>query len=451
MRPSISDERLSLLAEWSLYNDVFTQVLDNLMFYISRIDGSASSKFDVILSYPKFKYWKKLVDLHNQFLIELVPYLDSLNIPYIIIKGQNLQNYYKTSPRFQRDIDIFLMNLDDSWKVISLLRHQGFSIDKIKLGFINLCRDKGENATYYLLTNLSKKAEDGLDLCVDLHAGAFPICGNLAIYPMDIFPEMILVDFEYKGCKVKLPSPSISGSLLILLAHICQHWLVTYRDINDLHVLLKHTDSTFDWEAFLKVIRKYSLDEIFRSITSLAKTDGVPIKLGNTKARYENLTNIFFAKSYLRILIERGYFLITANVKLWNSFPQGITECFTHLFYLMINNSPWYSPINNRPFRIFPNRVVQNLRVVSKQVHLELLRETSSIHRILQQYRTLPSQFTRISDTIFIYEEKSEHELIICPIGILTQAGYSQGLSAKEKAVLEKLSNRVLSDFALRE
>jgi hypothetical protein len=58
------------------------------------------------------------------------------------------------------------------------------------------------------------------------------------------------------------------------------------------------------------------------------------------------------------------------------------------------------------------------------------------MEQILQKYRVLPQKFTRISNTILLYEEKNKNELIFCPLGILAQAGYSQGLTAQERADL---------------
>jgi len=441
----VDEDRLPILADWALYNDVFTQVLFNLEVLGQNGERQLQSQFRVVSTYPKFEIWKKTLAIHNEHLFLLINLLNSVNTPYTLIKSHNLQQYYGQSPRFQRDIDILLPNIDDGWKVISVLQKDGFVIEKIKLGLIDPCRNNGFKTTYYLLVNLSKIIESEPELNIDVHAGAFPICGSLAIYPEEIFTNIQPLYFEYDNRVTLIPSPSAENSILILIAHLCQHWLVTYRDINDLKAITYYGNKQLDWNSLFLALDKYGLNEIFQCLAQLANIsigEDILIGWGKKSRKYKCLLDIFSKRDYLRVLAERAYFLSRSNALLYNNGFQGTVNGLTDLFYLMVNNSPFYNPINNRPFKIYPNRVVQNLRQGSKQVRLEMLVVNPIPLNLIELSN---KRYSRLTDTTIIFFENSETELIVCPIGILTQSGYSSLLTDNEKTKLVSLAKKLLS------
>ena len=433
IKNSLLEKNICLYGQWARHHDILPQFICNLDKTNDKFIATWRETLRRITNYDQVM---ETVLAHNTETNNIMQVLNTNIINCKLIKGQNLQNIYNDFLRYQRDIDLLVKDISDGWKVLHQLLGFGYVIDKIKLG---IGRDNNGVRDYFLIS-LRRSVADKTIL-VDLHIGEYPICGFISVKSNVFFDNNLELEYPI-------------GEILILCAHIAQHWRVKFRDINDLYLLLKDRDDM--WWKIIYRLKKYNLDGIFLSLYSLVnKVYGVGtyqqlscIRKYNHKYKYT--FSIFGPRRHLLILIERLRFLIRGN-KLIGKIHMY--QPMVDLAFLIINNKPWFNPINNRSFKIYQSRVIQPL-LPHRQIALDgICQSNDSVNRlndfVKQEVNICNANrvhLCKLSENFYVAEKGTINEFFITPIGFLTQCGYSGKLNNLEREHIEKfIQNNLIS------
>jgi hypothetical protein len=365
---------------------------------------------------------------HNSEFLKVATLLDENSIEYIVIKGQDVQFYYQRSQRFQRDIDLLFYDLDTGWKVINLLEKIGYRSQKIKLGFTNKIT--------YLVAPLVAQI-DGIEISIDIHAGAFPVCGEYSISSQELFENCRFKKSGNQNIRV----PSIENMIIILLAHICQHWLVTFRDINDFYALIR--SDTINWTIILEKCKRLGLCTILQILSNKASTIYPCSKEINIPMEYKlNATfNLFHKRKHFLVLLERFGFLKSIFTLYYQNKFLGLVTSILRIYYLITNNNPWYFPINNRAFKIYNDRKIRKFSG-SHQISIEKLTDlgTENIYLLTSMF----DGTRKLSETTFVINPGRKKEIIITPYTVYSQCDYYHGLGKPQKIKLLEKNREIL-------
>lgn len=450
LRRIVPPERINAIASWAKYNDVVPQILENARSAASLGFIEFEHWTDEFEKACDYDCWFEATRVNSLALPGILAGLAARHIRFIVFKSQDLQGYYGKSSRFQQDIDLIFPDIDAGWTALRHLIETGALIGKVKLGNVQINAGPYSPSLMYLLAPLEVPTFSGKTAKLDLHAGGFPFCGSLALPTMQMFENVKEVWFEDSKCS--MPTCSREYAILILCAHITQHWLLTFRDVNDFYALCKHAE--VDWEWLAVEAKRTGLKGVLITLAKLVEetyeVDLVPVHLQDDAALLEYSAMLFKPRNYLLVLLERLRYLIATHSAVQGDRRRGFLQGMRDLSYLMLNNRPWYDPINNRPYRVFHRRSVQSLSG-SKQVTLYRLPFSLGNGSLAQAQKEVQDLFAAsnnarsLSPNCVVINEKEETEIVANVAGLFTQCGYQGQITSLERALLTRVGDKLLS------
>jgi hypothetical protein len=426
---------------WAEKNDVLPQWIINLEKKVCKENSYSVEWIEKIKQKSRYQEILNTIVTHDKALPLIRDCLDTIGVNYGIIKGQNYKPFYCGYTRAQRDIDIIVRDLSSGFMVLEQLISMGYEMEKVKFG-VGIKNGNHKKLIYYLLVPMHKKMLNGAKVSVDLHAGDFPICGLISINAEIILPRISSSNLGSHDVTYR----ELESAILVLCAHIAQHWLVSFRDINDLYTLILHSHQ-LDWKRLIDSLNVLGLGEIFYCLCVL--TDNIYRDFNMPKDFfrshsfiYPHTFNLFQDKKHLLILLERFRFLIRANTRIYGNLRSGLVQSMKDIFFLVINNSPWYTPKNNRPFRLYHSRVVQPL-VPHRQLALDYVFRFShgwdSYLGKIEEISSKKQMTVRfLSYNCILLNENKLDEIFLTPLGVFAQCSYKGQLKPLERKALQK-------------
>ncbi|MEU9244794.1 nucleotidyltransferase family protein [Streptomyces sp. NPDC048385] len=168
-----------------------------------------------------------------------------------VIKGFNNARFYvDPSPRWSRDIDVYVPDWAACLAVVRLLRERGYVFDEEECPWFKAEFEHGR--TEY--GQLFLVRVDGARFSrVDIHFGTYSVgAGDYLDFPLTDFYEPVAPDLGYQGVNP-------TGTLLVMFAHALSDGYVSVKDANDT-VSLALTRDDVDFGRLAREIRRHSLE-----------------------------------------------------------------------------------------------------------------------------------------------------------------------------------------------
>ncbi|MEV1049965.1 nucleotidyltransferase family protein [Streptomyces sp. NPDC049887] len=168
-----------------------------------------------------------------------------------VIKGFNNARFYRDpSPRWSRDVDVYVPHWAACLAVVRLLRERGYVFDEEECPWFKAEFEHGR-AEYGQLFLV--RAEEGRFSRVDIHFGTYSVgAGEYLDFPLTDFYEPVAPDLGYQGVNP-------TGTLLVMFAHALSDGYVSVKDVNDT-VSLALTRDDVDFGRLAREIRRHSLE-----------------------------------------------------------------------------------------------------------------------------------------------------------------------------------------------
>ncbi|MGI8552975.1 MAG: nucleotidyltransferase family protein [Dehalococcoidia bacterium] len=178
-------------------------------------------------------------------------------IPILLIKGAAVSRLYPDGfIRDQDDIDLVVPTWRGGWATLHCLNACGFTIKTLHLGKIG-----------------PRALVGGAD-CAD--AAGVQVEARFPKYP-NMSSSTIETPLWDRAVEISLAPavnyliPSYEDSLLILLAHICKHGSMCWRDINDAYLLIASAPMSLDWDYIAHIARQNALAGLLQAVLQIVE------------------------------------------------------------------------------------------------------------------------------------------------------------------------------------
>lgn len=219
--------------------------------------------------------------LQDEAFTDVVKALSENGIRFIYIKGNAVKTLYPEGcPRQMGDYDLVVPDLDEFWKLISLVMELGFDYQMTpSFGILN---DEVVGVGGFF------KQLDNCMIELEVSVGSF-VMGEVSWLSGDFWGESRLIDIN--GVDVPVPSPE--DMILILTGESVGNKLIRLRDAVDLHLLLAQPE--LDYHKLHARLKRHHLDmEFYQLIQYYEQVSGQ--KANIPEFMLEGFSNRLFAK-----------------------------------------------------------------------------------------------------------------------------------------------------------
>ncbi|MGQ4475519.1 nucleotidyltransferase family protein, partial [Streptomyces sp. SAS_276] len=168
-----------------------------------------------------------------------------------VIKGFNNARFYADpTPRWSRDVDVYVPDWASSLVLIGLLRERGYAFDEEECPWFKGEPERGraEYGQVFLVRREGTRFSR-----VDIHFGTYSVgAGDYLDFPLTDFYESAGDGANYQGINP-------TGTLLVMFAHALSDGYVSVKDVNDT-VSIALTRSDVDFGTLSQEIRRHSLE-----------------------------------------------------------------------------------------------------------------------------------------------------------------------------------------------
>ena len=454
---SSSEQNAQHLKE--LFHDRQKQINYNLLFrrslpVSSQVYHQLSSLEFTDPEFLNFLYRLETFESYRKRKVELL-FLDlkeiaqHLKTPVILLKGAVFAHYYNLgTERGLSDIDVLVLNLDDAFSFIRLLKETGYYIGKVRLVSwerfqqtfsFNSEKMGGIAIAYRKGTGLYDGCYSSFDLAIGTFLGHNNWGLDCAIW------ERASVDSQFPD----FLAPSAEDNLLVLLTHTLRHGRISVLDLNDAYLLLSN-EKSFDWEYFITGLERNRLMPIasllFRMLKELYPCPPPLVVRSRLKISKMNHFVSAFLKKYDRPRNENfnlgGLPLqFFYNVSHYKSENHNIFSSYTwalkSLFEMFKDERP-YQTWASGELQDFPQNATRIVFVpiVPKNDRVWWQVESINLSKAKRVGSRLNIPLHQVDTTLLFWNWQRFNELILTPEGVYVQSSYSGKLTTQENIAL---------------
>lgn len=379
---------------------------------------------------------------------------------FMAVKGTCFQQLYPNeSFRDMWDIDL-VISQETVWNGIDAFRQiqhlpkrirlESYPYSKLKLGQVT-------EGTFGIAEMLDLDG-DPRYYPFDLHLGGFPGCGD-GLLELNLWKRAI----PLKVGNQEILMPSLEDCILIICSHTSRHGYAKLRDLNDIHVCLRHAADDFDWDYLFHFSGKNSLQAILCGLLDRLRNDSeVEVPKDTLSSLKPKGFEIFTSKTLFlagkanpnfhggRQLIF-GRFLQASFLYNYyrerTGFFTALKETVSALYFLFQSG---------RPYRLWKQRCIRSFhsdrRLVMIPIEASKDKACWQIERIhLQKIESfalksgIPVEW--ISNEIIVWNVGHPNELIFTPEGIYTQSAYNGNINEAELEKTQRVAWAVVTQL----